>query len=372
MLTYLLPTRDRPARLAATLRAIGSLSAAAHAAIGGAEVIIVDNASDPPVNVEVSLANGMPVRVIRRDSNEGAAARNIGAQAARGEWIVMLDDDSYPLDAQHIALLLEADEDVAAMGANIALLDGKREAGGLPEVFVGCGVALRRQAFLDAGGYDPSFDYYVEEYDLCAKLILNGWRIVHDLRFRVRHEKISVGRDMNRILWRLVRNNGWVAQRYAPAAWRQAELEEIVSRYGRIAMKENAAEGYSCGMSELLQTLDRQPHREMSIEQFDRFTVLTSARSVCERLSREGSLGNSIRVAIVDEGKNCWAVRQALVECGARLVKEPDRPDVRFIGTLSPGPMLDAFQRRMSLGENVMMPANLHGHGAEFAGAACA
>src|SRR6185503_611566 len=114
--------------------------------------------------------------------------------------------------------------------------------------FIGCGVAIRLRSFLAAGGYDPTFDYYAEEYDLAARFILAGYRIVHDRRFRVMHEKVTQGRDFNRIVHRLVRNNAWVAQRYAPIEHREAEINETISRYGRIAVKENAAAGYAAGV----------------------------------------------------------------------------------------------------------------------------
>jgi GT2 family glycosyltransferase len=209
MISYLLPTHDRPKVLCRTLAALGALDADAHDAFGGAEVIVIDNASSPPVQIGATnrLANGLPLRLIRSELNAGAAVRNVGAQAAQGEWIIMLDDDSYPLDAGHLDAFADADADVAAIGAEIRLPSGSREAGGLPEVIVGCGAAIRRNAFLAVGGYDPAFDYYAEEYDLCAKFIIEGWRIVHDQRFKVQHDKTEAGRDMNRILYRLVRNN---------------------------------------------------------------------------------------------------------------------------------------------------------------------
>ncbi len=49
MISYLLPTRNRPSTLRATLAAIGGLPDEAHESVGGAEVIVVDNASQPPV-----------------------------------------------------------------------------------------------------------------------------------------------------------------------------------------------------------------------------------------------------------------------------------------------------------------------------------
>ena len=67
---------------------------------------------------------------------------------------------------------------------------------------------------------------------------------------------------MNLIIERLVRNNGWVIQRYAPKSIRQREQEEMLARYERIALNENASDGYALGMAELLETIDQQPDRE--------------------------------------------------------------------------------------------------------------
>jgi glycosyltransferase involved in cell wall biosynthesis len=95
MITYLLPTHNRCERLHATLHMLGSLDASIHEAVGGAEVIVIDNASEPAIKIANQLANGFQTQLIHRSTNEGASARNIAAQHARGEWIVMLDDDSY-------------------------------------------------------------------------------------------------------------------------------------------------------------------------------------------------------------------------------------------------------------------------------------
>ena len=243
MISYILPTRNRPGRLAETVAALGRLSGDDHAAFGGAAVIVVDNASDPPADPPRKLSNGLPVETIRLRANEGAAARNRAARRAAGEWLVMLDDDSFPLDTAFLEVLATLPGDVAALGADITLPDGRREDGGLPEVFVGCGAAVRRGAFLDTGGYDPAFHFYAEEYDLCAKFLLGGHRVVHDGRLRVRHAKVDAGRDPNLILQRLVRNNSWIAQRYAPPERRLEQLGHTILRYSRIAIQERAAAG---------------------------------------------------------------------------------------------------------------------------------
>jgi len=265
----------------------------------------------------------------------------------------MLDDDSYPLDAGHLRVLEEALDDVAAIGAEIFLPDGNHEAGGLPEVIVGCGAAIRTAMFLDVGGYDSDFHYYAEEYDLCAKLLLAGARVRHDRRFRVRHGKVSSRRDMNVILRNLVRNNGWVMQRYAPRHRREQAVCDVIARYGEIAIKEDAAWGYSQGMIELKRTQNEQPSRPMSEALFERFTGLTHVRT---GFAQCAELAGRVRVAIVDEGKNAEIVRQALREVGARFAADEARADVLIIGTLSPGPVLDALQRRKQSDKPVVAP----------------
>ncbi len=353
MIAYVLPTRNRPERLAQTLRRLGALPR--H----DAEVIVVDNASDPPSRAALVLDNGLPVRVLMRSRNEGASGRNAGVLAAdpSATWIVMLDDDSAPLDLGYLEALRDAPADVAAIGAEIVLPPGpegstRRESGGLPEVFVGCGVAIRRSAWeasadarLDLlAGYDPSFGFYAEEYDLSARFIRAGGRIVHDRRFRVLHEKTSQGRDMHLILGRLVRNNGWVMARYAPEDDRLREIWRTIVRYGRIAHLERAERGYLTGLGGLVWTLGSQRRAPLNAEQWDRFIGLSACR---EALGGPRGVRRGERVAVVHPGKNAHVVHGVLMELGARVVSatDPEAPETLVVGTLSPGPMLDAIER---------------------------
>ncbi len=334
---------DRAGRLARTLEALGSIDAGTHERVGGGEVVVVDNASGERAIAAGVLANGWRVRVERLGENIGAAARNVGAELARGEWVVMLDDDSHPVDGGVVDAVCGAPGDVAAVGGEIFLADGRRESGGLPEVVIGCGVAVRRGVFLEVGGYDGAFHYYAEEYDLCARLICAGWRIMHDGRFRVVHEKVNEGRDMGVILGRLVRNNGWVAQRYAPDSELGRELEEVVTRYRRIAEKEGAVAGYERGLRELEGTLGAQERRAMTRAQWERFTGMAQARAWLG-----ARVAGMDRVAVVDEGKNAWVVRAVLGELG---VREDAGAAVGVVGTMSPGAMMDAQEARLARGE---------------------
>lgn len=356
MLAFIIPTRDRHEELARTLDALGRLRLGADEG----EVVVVDNASRERPATPARLRNGLRVKLLVRSTNEGAAARTVGALEvdASRRWVVMLDDDSSPVERGGVGLtaLLDAQPaDVGAVMADIHLpLAGRREAGGLPEVPVGCGVAYRREAYLHAGGYDPLFGYYVEEYDLAAKLLLAGWRIVFDRRWRVDHRKVETGRDMNLILERLVRNNGWVMARYAPGDVRGEMIDGVIERYGRIAAKEGATEGYRRGLVTLQRTLNDQPREEMDRATWDRFTGLSAAEDAVGRALEERAFASA---AIVEPGKNEWVVRRALEGAGVEVRSGVASPaDVLVPGTMSPGPMMDAAEMLEPLGRRVVVP----------------
>lgn len=367
MIAYVFPTRDRHDEVRRTLMAIEALGS--HAVVGGAEVIIADNASAIPLDVPGALRNGIPVRVLERATNEAAAARNACVRAASPlvDWIVMLDDDSAPLDAGFFEAIREAAPEVAAIQARITLpSEGGRgvrhESGGLPEVFIGCGVAIRRRVFEELGGYDAAFDYYAEEYDLAARMIGAGYRVGFDARFRVMHRKVQSHRDFGRIIRRLVRNNGWVQARYAPAADVMGDLWETVSRYARIAWKEKAVGGYLAGVGDLLATITDQARSPLSREQYDRWTGLTHAREAVRMAMVERPFATA---AVVAPGKNVKLITRALREHGiaAELVGTDqeaiaERAEVIVIGTLSPGPMIDAAEeaRLRYPGKRIVLP----------------
>ena len=58
------------------------------------EIIVIDDASNPPLTMEVNFEK---FALIRLDEEQGLSkARNIGINAARGDYIAFLDDDTVP------------------------------------------------------------------------------------------------------------------------------------------------------------------------------------------------------------------------------------------------------------------------------------
>ncbi len=332
----IIPTRDRPGVLRATLSRLAELDSAT---LGSCELIVVDNASCEPIVLPDRLANGIAVRGIRLSENHHTGARNIGAREARGDWLVMLDDDSSVLPCDLDGVLGGTPVDVGAVGGEIMLGNGQRESGGLPEVVVGCGCAIRRSAFLEVCGYDASFGYYAEEYDLCAKLIAAGQRVVHTRSIRFEHRKSTAGRDFNEIVFRLVRNNAWLIQRYAPERCRDDAIEFMLERYQAIAELENAAAGYRRGIEAIERTLACQTHNPLDDRLWDRFTGRAAVRATLQ-----AAIGRDVsRVRLVgpSNAKGHEVVVAQLAELGCEIGSEEALPAV--VSTLSPGPMLDAL-----------------------------
>lgn len=90
LVSVVLPTHDRPHRLA------GALASVLAQTYRSLEVLVVDDASSRPAEETVALvcAHDSRVRVLRLETNSGAAvARNTALRRASGELIAFLDDD---------------------------------------------------------------------------------------------------------------------------------------------------------------------------------------------------------------------------------------------------------------------------------------
>ena len=338
-LSLIIPTRNRPAVHADTLERIGQHRFGAFHQ--GCELILIDNDSDEAVDPPTRLSNGIPVRYIRLDHNMNTAARNVGAEHASGEWLLMLDDDSAPESGCNWDLLIDAPDDLGAIGGEIVLPTGNRESGGLPEVIVGCGCVIRRSCFVGLGGYDASFGYYAEEYDLCAKMIAHRYRVEHNRSLKFLHRKSTLGRDFNEILYRLVRNNAWVMQRYAPDDRLQVELDHIMDRYRAIAIKEDAMRGFERACDELELTLVDQVRSPMDQVAWDRFTGRAAVRDTLGGIFQNRA--GAVSFVGTPHAKGLEIIASELNRLGCSIVEDGD--GVRVVGSLSPGPMLDLAEQ---------------------------
>jgi len=191
------------------------------------ELIVVDNASSDDT---AALLEGHPLspRTIRNDQNLGfARACNQGADAARGEFVLFLNNDTVPQPGwlEPLLEIVGREPDVAAVGNRLLYPDSRliQHAGvafdlpgptpyhlwrsfpadwppanqqrDLDAVTAAC-VLVRRSVFLDLGGFDERYRNGFEDIDFCLRLREKGHRIVYCPESVVWHHKsMSEGRN---------------------------------------------------------------------------------------------------------------------------------------------------------------------------------
>lgn len=170
------------------------------------EVIVVDDASTTDITswIEPSVAR---VLVLPQQSGP-ATARNIGAQAARGELLMFLDADIgvHSDTLQQVVDVFRNDTTVTAVFGSYDTEPSSQnylsQYRNLMHHFVhqkaraqattfwsGCG-AIRREVFLDAGGFHPDYRRpCIEDIELGVRLHKAGHRIMLDNRIQVTHRK---------------------------------------------------------------------------------------------------------------------------------------------------------------------------------------
>lgn len=229
------------------------------------ETIVIDNASSDGAPEMVQREFGW-VRLIRLDRNIATAARNVGIEEARGRYILMLDSDSSP-EPSAIARMVDAFEREADLGVvafRVLLPDGTADPVGAYNVFIGCGAGFRADLLRHIGGYPTDYHYYVEEYDVSFRILQTPYRIGHFRDIVARHEKSADERDMNTVLYYLVRNNIKLWHTYLPPESAWPVIGDTVERYGMIARKESAIQGYTAGVADALRSLPDATRRPLS------------------------------------------------------------------------------------------------------------
>ncbi|NOZ29628.1 MAG: glycosyltransferase family 2 protein [Chloroflexi bacterium] len=218
------------------------------------EVIVVDDASRDG-SLDLLKREFPEVRVVALQRNRGlAAACNAGAAVARGDALVMLNNDTEASPGWLSALMstLIAHPEAGAVASKMLLFDRRdilHSAGdmygrdGIPrnrgvwerdegqydedrQVFGGCGgaVAYRRDAWEEAGGFDEQFFMYLEDVDLAWRLRLLGWEALFAPEARVYHHLSATGGGPlasyytgRNTLWVLARDvPGPILRRYWP------------------------------------------------------------------------------------------------------------------------------------------------------------
>lgn len=148
------------------------------------DVIVVDNASEDG-SPDMVREEFPAVTLIERDTNAGAPAWNDGFAIARGDYVLILDDDCY-LEPDGLRRAVEAAEaeDAALVTFKVVSTHDpgwvftERYRTGLLS-FWGCAWLVRKDALAELGGYDPLIFMWTNELDFTIRLYDRGYRHLH-------------------------------------------------------------------------------------------------------------------------------------------------------------------------------------------------
>jgi GT2 family glycosyltransferase len=203
-------------------RTLRTLRAVCDQGTSLAAVILVDNGSDDgtPARVRKDFPG---VEILELGGNRGLpAARNAGLRHAATGLVLLLDHDVYlaPDCITRLAVHLDgadgatavvcprirlvpeldtvqADGTEAHFLGTMTLRHGYRPLGALPPEAVEVGGCLgacmlvRREAVLEAGGFDELFFFYLEDHEFSVRMRSRGHRIVCEPRAEVFHERAA-------------------------------------------------------------------------------------------------------------------------------------------------------------------------------------
>jgi GT2 family glycosyltransferase/predicted RNA methylase len=216
----------------------------ANTGIDDYEVIVLDNGSAEP-GVEEAVRPYDKVRLIKEPVNHGfSRGNNIAARHARGEYLVILNNDTVPAPGWLRPLIEALRGDVGIVGGRLVDHDGRTlfagtyfnpainayatafrnyppGAAGEPrecEAYIACGIAMRRDLFESVGGFDENYFQGYEDIDLCLRVRERGLRVMYCPESVIEHAEHASMNKMQRGDRRRSKENN---REYFERRWRQ-------------------------------------------------------------------------------------------------------------------------------------------------------
>jgi glycosyltransferase involved in cell wall biosynthesis len=239
--SVVIPTRDRPEQLRATLEAVRELD---YPPERWEAVVVLDGGASEEAERLQRRHQDIPLRVITQPQGGPAVARNTGAAEARGEFLAFTDDDCAPCSAWLSALEESLSESPGALvgGLTVNGLPDNRYSeasqriidavyrhynGPVSATFLTTNnLAVPAEKYHELGGFDPSFPLAAaEDRDFCDRWSGAGNPLVYAPDAVVTH----FHRMTLRTLGRQQYNYGRGASHYRRARRRRGSPSEHVA-----------------------------------------------------------------------------------------------------------------------------------------------
>jgi GT2 family glycosyltransferase len=221
--TIMIPTRDRVRDLEFTC---GRLSKLEPAPI---EVLIcADGCTDDTCGM---LARNFPqFKVLRNTDARGSVySRDRMLRLARGDIVVSLDDDSYPVRVdflQQLREVFDSHPEVAVVvfselrqGFACSKPNPERRRGCYVGAYANCGAAMRRQVYLTMPGFPRFFRHMYEEADYGLQCYAAGYAVWFEPSVEIVHAQSAMNRRVMRRHHLNARNELWSVWLRCPWPW---------------------------------------------------------------------------------------------------------------------------------------------------------
>lgn len=208
-ISIVVPAFNEERLLAASLQAIRTAAAVFEARGWRWQLIVCDNNSTDQT-AEIARAAG--AEVVFEPVNQISRARNTGARAAGGEWLIFIDADSCPSAAllSDVSAIVECGDCLA--GGSTVAFDGVDRAASfclgvwnltsrLTRWAAGSFIFCRTEAFREAGGFSEEL-YASEEIELFRRLKRLARRRALKIRILHRHPLVTSLRKARLYSWR--------------------------------------------------------------------------------------------------------------------------------------------------------------------------
>lgn len=223
-ISVMITTRNRIEDLKRTVERLSSLNPSPH------EILIcADGCEDETVDF---LKNSFPqVHLFENYVSIGSVgARKALLKEATGDWVLSLDDDSYPLDSDFI----EKIESVISRHPEAAVVTFPEERDGgtfvsqnkTPESpghyvssYANCGAVMNRRFYLDQPGFPVFFVHMYEEPDYALQCYAAGASVWFEPSLVIRHHQSPSQRNQMRRHHQNARNELWSAWMRCPWPW---------------------------------------------------------------------------------------------------------------------------------------------------------
>lgn len=182
------------------------------------EVIIVDDGSDAETKAILKKLEPKISKLITQENQGQSKARNIGIEASKGDYILVLDSDDFfePTFCEKASSILKADKSINIVTSytkrfnDSSSFDYYPKGGVLRDFLMNNhatgSIMLRKENWLNVGGYDETMRSGFEDWEFYIRLLKNGGKafVIPEFLFHYRSKENSTTIKANKIKYTLL------------------------------------------------------------------------------------------------------------------------------------------------------------------------